>query len=121
MQLELRELGGSVRGELEHDVRNAVGAAVDRFVDRIGLLRVRAFTASSWLEGCRMRAWCGGGPTIVVEAVAPSSRAAIYAAADLLDGALRRRMSGKRSRRRRGAARKTRGRRNEPENWRTRS
>lgn len=121
MQLEVRDLGVSERTDLERDVRNAVGAAVDRFAPRIRRVRVRAFTPSSWQEGCRVRAWCDGGPTIVVEAVAASSRAAVYAAADLLDGVLRRRLKGRRARRWSGAPRAVRGARNETDHGRTRS
>jgi hypothetical protein len=121
MQLEVREFGVSGPGTLERDVRSAVGAAVDRFAGRIRRVRVRAFSASSWQEGCRMRVWCGGGPTIVVEAVAGSRRAAVYAAADLLDGALRRRLSGKRARRMGSTRRDARGARNELDGRRTRS
>jgi ribosome-associated translation inhibitor RaiA len=100
LQIETRNLGVSDDRAFAQEISRALGAALDRFGDRIPRARVRLALAGNHDAVCRVRIWCGKGATVVVEESAATSIAAVYAAADTLKRALRRRWSSRRSRRR---------------------
>lgn len=107
MQIETRNLGLTDSGQLDLEVARAFGAALDRFDERIRRVRVRLIPAGAHEAACRVRVWCGNGPTVVMEAQAASGNEAIHAVADNLNRALRRRWSTRRSRLRRADDRRS--------------
>ncbi len=107
MQIETRNLGLTNAEQLDLEVARAFGAALDRFDARVRRVRVRLLPAGTHEAACRVRVWCGNGPTVVMEAHAASGNEAIHAVADSLNRALRRRWSTRRSRRRRADDRRS--------------
>lgn len=102
MHIETRSLGVSRSAALKHDARRALDAALDRFEARVHRVRVRFIGAPGGTNvTCRIRAWCGPGPTIVVEANAASFQEAVQTAAECLNRAVQRRWARERSLRRR--------------------
>lgn len=100
MQIEIRNLGVVDYGRLRQDSRRAFGAAMDRFTDRVRRVRVRLTPTGSHAATCRVRVWCGHGPTVVVEEQAATAHEAIHAVAATLQRALCDRLSTRRNRRR---------------------
>lgn len=107
MQIETRNLGIPGARHLDLEVARAFEAALDRFDERVRRVRVRLVPVGTHEAACRVRVWCGHGPTVVMEARAASSNEAIHAVADGLNRALRRRWSARRAGRRRAYVRRS--------------
>lgn len=90
MRLETIDRGIALSPADAAHVERAVSAALDQYLTSIQLLRVRLLKAGSQVR-CKMRAWCGPGPTIVVTSVRPTTGEAIDASVDTLQRAIRRR------------------------------
>lgn len=89
MHLETIDRGIDLGPEDSAHVSRAVRAGLDQYSTIVQLLRVRLLKAGVNVR-CKMRAWCGPGPTIVVAEVRPSAGEAIDAAVDTLQRAIRR-------------------------------
>ena len=76
-------------GNRKHLAR-AIEAGLNRHAQSIRLVRIRLVPAGSRVR-CRMRAWCGPGPTVVVSSARPSIGEAVDSAVATLERAIRRR------------------------------
>ena len=101
MQIEVRNLGVGDSATLQRQARSALDASLERYGDHVRRVRVRFLTDGAGAATCRVRAWCGKGPTVVLEERGASSAEAVNAVADALHRALIRRWSVRLSRLRR--------------------
>lgn len=102
MQIETRTLGTPVPPAIEQEVHRAFDAALDCFETRVERVRVRILGGHGEVAAtCRVRAWCGRGQTIVIEASGSSYQEAMQLVADGLHHAVRRRWTRERALRQR--------------------
>jgi len=104
MRLETIDRGITLTRQDEVHVARALRAALDQYMEAISLVRVRLLKAGADVR-CKMRAWCGPGPTIVVASVRPTIGEAVDAAVATLQRAVRRRKGHAVAARRKGTRR----------------
>jgi hypothetical protein len=92
VRLETIDLGIEMSARERARVVRSLAAALNGYADRMRLVRVRLFRAGRrGMVRCKIRAWHGADPTIVVSAVRPTVEEAVVEAAENLDHAIRRR------------------------------
>jgi hypothetical protein len=101
MRLETIDRGIALTKKDQAHVSRALQTALDQYMETISLVRVRLLRAGTDVR-CKMRAWCGAGPTIVATSVRPTTGDAVDATADTLQRAIRRRTGRMATARRKG-------------------